>query len=95
LLPIATLPTPAQDHPANFARERLAPWCIVPFDAKKRTAEERALMLKELGLTRCAYDWRPEHVDRFGAEIAAFWGEHDKAFALKHNLDGLRKLLTP
>ena len=52
-------------------------------------------MLKELGLTRCAYDWRPEHVDRFGAEIAAFWGEHDKAFALKHNLDGLRKLLTP
>jgi sugar phosphate isomerase/epimerase len=52
-------------------RENLVAWCIVPFDAKKRGPEERAAMLKELGLSRLAYDWRDEHVASFDAEVVA------------------------
>lgn len=55
-------------------------------------------MLKELGITRCAYDWRAEHVPTFeqevleykkqGIEFFAFWSVHDEAFELfqKHDL---------
>ena len=55
-------------------------------------------MLADLGLKRCAYDWRAEHVSEFEAEIEAykkhgiefnaFWSTHDAAFQLfeKHNL---------
>jgi sugar phosphate isomerase/epimerase len=54
-----------------FAKENLAAWCIVPFDAKKRGPEERAAMLERLGLTMLAYDYRAEHIPTFDAEIAA------------------------
>ncbi len=54
-----------------FARDNLVAWCIVPLDQKKRGPEERAAMLKRLGFTRFAYDWRPEHVATFDAEIDA------------------------
>ncbi len=54
-----------------LARENLVAWCIVPFDAKKRGPEERAAMLKELGFSRLAYDWREEHVASFDAEVVA------------------------
>lgn len=89
---------PAADPPANFSREQLVAWCIVPFDAKGRGPEERAKMLVELGLKRCAYDWREQHIAQFEAEIlaykkhgiefTAFWNEHEAAFALfeKHGL---------
>jgi hypothetical protein len=50
----------------------LVAWCIVPFDAKKRTPTERAKMLKELGIGRCAYDWRSEHVAEFEEEILQY-----------------------
>lgn len=55
-------------------------------------------MLLDLGLRRCAYDWREVHVPQFeeeilqyrkhGIEFFAFWGEHPSAFALfkKHEL---------
>src|SRR5687767_5796362 len=56
---------------ALFARDNLVAWCIVPFDTKKRGPEERAEMLKRLGLKRLAYDWRAEHISTFDAEIAA------------------------
>ena len=49
-------------------------------------------MLVDLGIKRCAYDWREEHVAQFEAEILAyktygieffaFWGQHEAAFAL-------------
>ena len=78
--------------PANFRTENLVAWCIVPFDAKKRSPEERSKMLKTLGLRRSAYDWRKEHVPEFESEIlqyrkheiefVAFWSAHDTAFAL-------------
>lgn len=84
--------------PKNLKKENLVAWCIVPFDAAKRSPEDRSKMLNELGLTRCAYDWRPEHVASFeeeilqyqkhGIEFFAFWGEHEEAFQLfvKHDL---------
>jgi sugar phosphate isomerase/epimerase len=54
-----------------FDRTNLVAWCIVPFDAKKRTPEERAQMLVRLGIKRLAYDWRAEHIPTFDAEIEA------------------------
>ncbi len=52
-----------------FAEENLMAWCIVPFDAKKRGPEERAQMLKSLRIRKFAYDWRPEHLPSFDAEV--------------------------
>ncbi|MFV1967068.1 MAG: sugar phosphate isomerase/epimerase family protein [Pirellulaceae bacterium] len=54
-----------------YAQDNLVAWCIVPFDASKRGPEERAKMLKKLGLTKLAYDWRQEHVPTFESEILA------------------------
>ncbi len=78
-------------------RENLVAWCIVPFDALKRGPAERAVMLKQLGITKCAYDWRDEHVPTFEQEILeyrkqgidyfAFWGVHDDAFRLFEKYD--------
>lgn len=71
----------------NFHRDQLAAWCIVPFDAKQRGPEARAKMVRGLGLTRVAYDWRDVHVPTFEEEVLqykkhnieffAFWGWHD------------------
>ncbi len=54
---------------ALFAPENLVAWCIVPFDAKKRGPQERVAMLRELGFTRYAYDWRAEHLPTFDEEL--------------------------
>lgn len=69
--------------PENFKRENLVAWCIVPFDAKGRSPRERALMLRQLGIKRLAYDWRDEHIPSWdeelvelrahGIELTAFW----------------------
>jgi len=84
--------------PANFAKDQLVAWCIVPFDAKKRGPVERAEMLERLGIQRLAYDWRGQHVPTFeqeilelkkkGIEFFAFWGQHDAMFKLfaKHKI---------
>src|SRR5205823_1857952 len=74
LLCFSIAPLSAQDAttPARlFSRENLIAWCIVPFDAKKRGPEERAAMLKRLGFSKFAYDYRAEHIPTFDAEIAA------------------------
>lgn len=52
-----------------FARENLVAWCVVPFDKMKRNAEERAEMLKDLGITQLAWDWRDEHLPAMKKEI--------------------------
>lgn len=59
-----------------FSRTNLVAWCIVPFDSKKRTPEERAAMLERLGIHRLAYDWRSEHIPSFDAEVAALQKRH-------------------
>jgi putative heme-binding domain-containing protein len=54
-----------------FARDNLVAWCIVPFDDRERTPEERAAMLARLGIKRYAYDYRAKHIPTFDAEIEA------------------------
>ncbi len=89
---------PAGGAKSVFRKDNLVAWCIVPFDAKKRTPKQRAEMLKRLGISKLAYDWRAEHVPTFEAEILqakangvtffAFWGTHEGAFELfaRHGL---------
>ena len=77
----------AQDGPDIYAKKNLVAWCIVPFDSKKRSPAERAEMIKRLGMSKVAYDWRNEHVASFEEEILqykkhgidffAFWSWHD------------------
>ena len=64
-------PLAAAAEPDVFAPDNLVAWCIVPFDAKKRGPEERAVMLERLGIGKLAYDWRDEHVPTFDAEVEA------------------------
>lgn len=52
-----------------FAMNNLVAWCIVPFDAKKRGPKERVALLRKLGFTRYAYDWRAEHLPTFDSEV--------------------------
>ena len=54
-----------------FDRDNLIAWCIVPFDSKKRSPDERAAMLNRLGFKHFAYDWRSEHIPSFDAEVDA------------------------
>lgn len=44
-------------------------WCIVPYDSKERTPEERIKMLKEIGFTSYAYDWREKHLGETAHEL--------------------------
>ncbi len=77
LILVTARSTPADDTPDPtappdvFRRENLVAWCIVPFDDRDRTPDERAQMLRELGLTRYAYDYRAKHVPTFEAELEA------------------------
>jgi hypothetical protein len=52
-----------------FDRDNLVAWCIVPFDAKKRTPAQRAEMLDRLKIKKFAYDWRAEHLPTFEKEL--------------------------
>ncbi len=85
--------------PGALAMEDLVAWCIVPFDRRKRTPEERIGMLEHLGFTRYAYDWRTEHLadaarerrlaeDR-GIDVTAVWlwidGEGDRPGQLRED----------
>ena len=56
----------------NFKSENLVPWCMVAFDSKKRSPEERAKMIVDLGLKRSAYAWRERHLPEFEREIEAY-----------------------
>jgi sugar phosphate isomerase/epimerase len=72
-----------QQAPDLFSRENLIAWCIVPFDAGHRTPEQRAVMLRELGISQFAYDYRDEHIpsfreeietlERYGIDLRAVW----------------------
>lgn len=54
-----------------YATDNLIAWCVVPYDTVKRDATQRAAMLKELGFTKFAWDWRSEHIDLLSDEIEA------------------------
>ena len=61
---------PAAEEPL-FARDNLAAWCIVPFDAKQRGPEARAEMLAKLGFKQFVYDYRAEHTPQWDVELVA------------------------
>ncbi|MCX6836293.1 MAG: hypothetical protein NTX35_00585 [Verrucomicrobia bacterium] len=70
----------AADTPSIFDRQNIsALWIAPPWDAKKRGPEERMQMLKELGLSKFAYnggsvvDAEIEAAKKHGIEIAALW----------------------
>ena len=63
-----------KDQPQNkmlFAKSNLMAWCVVPFDSLERGPQERAAMLKELGISKLAYDWREKHLPTFPDELNA------------------------
>ena len=84
-------PAMAED---NFATSRLVAWCIVPFDAKKRSPSERAAMIKDLGMQRIAYDWRSEHVPTFEEEILAYKKHGIEFFAFWSWNDAIEPLIV-
>jgi sugar phosphate isomerase/epimerase len=59
------------DNKLVFAKSNVMAWCVVPFDSLERGPQERATMLKELGITKIAYDWREKHLPTFPDEIKA------------------------
>ena len=82
-VPAASPPSPSIRQPSSiisnpslFARTNLVAWCIVPFDARKRGPEERAVMLERLGFSLFAYDYRAEHIPTFDAEMEALKRHH-------------------
>ncbi|MCZ7635776.1 MAG: sugar phosphate isomerase/epimerase [Verrucomicrobia bacterium] len=84
-----------------FARTNLVAWCIVPFDAGKRTPAERAAMLQRLGFGWLAYDYRAEHVPTFDDELVqlkkhnvrllAWWFPGELNEEARHILDVLKR----
>ena len=46
----------------DLSMDNLFAWCVVPFDSVDRSPQERVNMLKELGFTSYAYDWREKHL---------------------------------
>ena len=66
----------ARSESSLFSKTNLFAWCIVPFDAKKRGPEERAVMLERLGFRSFAYDYRAEHVTSFDLEMEALKRHH-------------------
>ncbi|MDA9934533.1 sugar phosphate isomerase/epimerase [Rubripirellula sp.] len=107
LTPALTAVAEGPDSKKIFQRDRLVAWCIVPFDALKRTPLQRAEMVDKLGMARVAYDWRAEHVPTFEAEIQeykkhgieffAFWSWHDALEPLiaKHGIRPQIWLMLP
>jgi hypothetical protein len=97
----------ASEPPSLFERKNIVAWCIVPFDSVKRGPAERAEMVRQLGITKVAYDWRGEHVPQFeqeileykkrGLEYFAFWSLHEEAFRLfeKYQLHPQIWILAP
>lgn len=81
--PLITLTVSQQskNKPDIFNKTNLVAWCIVPFDATKRSPEERATMIHNLGLKKIAYDWRQEHVKDFEREIIAYKNNNLEFFA--------------
>lgn len=70
--------TRAAEPDKLFAKDNLVAWCIVPFDAARRSPEDRAAMMDKLGIHKFAYDWRAEHLPLLERELAAL---------KKHNIE--------
>lgn len=98
---MATKPAVPVGSQKLFERSNLVAWCIVPFDAKKRTPSDRVEMLKMLGFKKYAYDWRAEHLPTFveevgllkkvGIELTAVWFPANLDADARKLLDTIKK----
>lgn len=61
--------TCTQKDESVFRADNLYPWCIVAFDSLERSPADRIQMLKELGFTKYAYDWRDHHLKDTETEL--------------------------
>lgn len=67
----------------DLSMDNLFAWCVVPFDSEDRSPQARVDMLRELGFTAYAYDWREKHLSEMeeewsiakqsGLDVAAVW----------------------
>jgi hypothetical protein len=104
-------PAAAEERPQvggrPLAMDDLVAWCIVPFDSRKRTPEERIAMLERLGFERYAYDWRAEHLPDTARELRLardrgirveavwMWIETDRPGKLSENRPRRRAAASP
>lgn len=56
-----------KEYTLNMAK--LYPWCIVAYDSLERTPTQRIKMLKNLGFTKYAYDWRDRYLKDMKSEL--------------------------
>ena len=56
-------------EPSSFEIDNLYPWCIVAYDSLERSPEERIEMMKEVGFSKYAYDWRDHHLEDTEREL--------------------------
>lgn len=59
------------NNPSLFHKDNLHAWCIVPYDKLERSPSARVEMLRNIGLSRYAYDWRDKHIPTFDEEVEA------------------------
>ncbi|MEI6106686.1 MAG: alpha-L-fucosidase [Opitutae bacterium] len=52
-----------------LAPTNLLAWCIVPYDRLNRTPADRLAMLRRLGFSQYAWDWRQQHLKDLPEEI--------------------------
>ena len=65
--------TAAANGASTFAKSNLHVWAFEEYDAVKRTPEDRALLLKELGITKAGYICRnAARVAEFEAYVQAY-----------------------
>lgn len=73
-----------KDQKLAFVQQQdLVPWCIVAYDSLARSPEERIDMLRDMGFSKYAYDWRDRHLEQTfeelqlaaenGIEVVAVW----------------------
>ncbi|WP_422081394.1 sugar phosphate isomerase/epimerase family protein [Ulvibacterium sp.] len=53
----------------GIGMDNIYAWCIVPYDRLERSPEARIAMLKKMGITKYAYDWREEHLAQMAEEL--------------------------
>ena len=82
-----------QNNDMLFAKNNLVAWCIVPYDVKKRNSEERAIMLKELGISSLAYDMRDADLPNMETEFITLRKYHINLKAIWFWINGGRDSL--
>ena len=84
----AAAPREASRTSPLFAQDNLLAWCIVPYDKLARSPQDRIAMLKQLGFSQYAYDWRPAHLATFAEELRLAQEQNIRVNAVWMWIDG-------